>query len=122
MTDTHVHHAVDYLEIPALDLTATQEFYASAFGWSFTAYGPDYVGFTTSDGREGGGLSAAEEVTVGSLLPILFSADLDATRAAVIAAGGTIVEDVFDFPGGRRFHFSDPSGNVLAVWGEPEDH
>jgi hypothetical protein len=33
-------------------------------------------------------------------------------------AGGTIVKPVFDFPGGRRFHFHDPNGNELAVWSD----
>lgn len=47
---------------------------------------------------------------------ILASDDLEAGQAAVEAAGGAISVSAFDFPGGRRFHFSDPSGNELAVW------
>lgn len=36
---------------------------------------------------------------------------------AVENAGGTIVKPIFSFPG-RRFHFVNPAGNEIAVWGE----
>jgi uncharacterized protein len=49
---------------------------------------------------------------------VLYSADLHATEAAIKAAGGEIVVPTFDFPGGKRFHFADGIGNVLAVWSE----
>ncbi len=49
---------------------------------------------------------------------MLYSSDLDATLARVRAAGGEILKEPFEFPGGRRFHFVDPTGNELAVWGE----
>jgi predicted enzyme related to lactoylglutathione lyase len=48
----------------------------------------------------------------------LYSDDLDTTLRAVGASGGTVTEGPFDFPGGRRFHFTDPSGNQLGVWSE----
>jgi hypothetical protein len=47
---------------------------------------------------------------------VLYSTDLEASLAAVRAAGGSIVQEPFAFPGGRRLHFLDPSGNELAVW------
>lgn len=50
---------------------------------------------------------------------ILYSVNLPASEAAVVAAGGTVVEPPYDFPGGRRFHFRDTEGNVLAVWSAP---
>lgn len=112
----HVQHGFDYVEIPALDLAAAESFYAAAFGWRFTQYGPAYLGIVTPDGREAGGISVVGEVTPGSLLVVLFSRDLEATRDAVAAAGGRITREIFDFPGGRRFHFADPSGNELGVW------
>jgi predicted enzyme related to lactoylglutathione lyase len=113
----HVQHGFDYVEIPVMDLDAAERFYGGAFGWQFTSYGPGYRGIRTSDGREAGGLSLTGEVVTGSLLVVLFSRDLDSTRDAVVFAGGDVTRDIFDFPGGRRFHFRDPSGNELGVWG-----
>jgi len=119
---THAHHAFDYVEIPTLDIEASERFYSDAFGWTFTAYGPGYRGIVTPDGREGGGLSLVGEVKPGGALVVLFSRDLPASRDSVRDAGGDIVRDIFDFPGGRRFHFADPSGVELAVWGfAPDD-
>ncbi len=111
------HHAIDYIEIAATDLAAAQRFYAAAFGWTFNAYGPGYVGIRRADGGESGGLWQSEEpIAPGGPLVILYSDDLEASLAAVEAAGGRIVAPPFAFPGGRRFHFADPSGNVLGVW------
>ena len=109
----HTHHAIDYIELSAPDLDAAKGFYTSAFGWSLNDYGPDYAGIE-GDGKEQGGLAKGSEKP----LVILYSDDLEATVAAVTAAGGTIVAPLYDFPGGRRFHFADPAGNVLAVWGQ----
>lgn len=113
----HVHHNIDYVEFTMRDLAASKRFYAAAFGWTFTDYGPDYAGITGPGGREIGGMRPGTPVR-GGPLPILYSNDLEATLAAVRAAGGRIVTEPFDFPGGRRFHFADPSGNELAVWTE----
>jgi uncharacterized protein len=49
---------------------------------------------------------------------VIYTADLAAMEACVTASGGRIVKPVFSFPGGRRFHFEDPSGNQLAIWSE----
>ncbi|WP_084074277.1 VOC family protein [Demequina sp. NBRC 110052] len=112
----HLHHGFDYLEIPVLDIDAAVEFYGAAFGWTFTSYGPGYQGITTPDGREAGGLSLTGMVKPGGILVVLFSRDLSATRDAVRAAGGIITRDIFEFPGGYRFHFTEPSGHELGVW------
>lgn len=119
-TTTHTHHGIDYIELAVTDLDAAKRFYRSAFGWEFNDYGPAYSGIRRFDGAEGeaGGLARADEVTTGGPLVLLYSADLDTTLRAVGAAGGTVVEGPFDFPGGRRFHFTDPSGNRLGVWSE----
>jgi predicted enzyme related to lactoylglutathione lyase len=111
----HTHHAIDYIEIPVTDVGAAKAFYAAAFGWSFADYGPDYAGIQ-GDGKEAGGLRRESEVRPGGPLVVLYSEDLEASAEAVTAAGGTVVEPIYGFPGGRRFHFADPSGNELAVW------
>lgn len=112
---THTHHAIDYIEITVTDMEKAKAFYSAAFGWSLVDYGPDYAGIQ-GDGQEQGGLSKGAEVRAGGPLVILYSDDLEATRDAVTEAGGTIKEPIYAFPGGRRFHFTDPAGNELAVW------
>lgn len=119
---THTHAiplSIDYIEISVTDMAAAQEFYTRAFGWRFTSYGEGYAGISTpaeAPGEEAGGLALTEEVTCGGPLVLLYSDDLDATVAAVTEAGGTVVSGPYPFPGGRRFHFTDPSGNELGVW------
>ena len=106
---------IDYVEMPAGDLPATKAFYATAFGWTFTDYGPEYA--SMSEGLDGGFYADAAEAVPKPLVS-LYAADLEAMEAKVTAAGGVVVRPIFSFPGGRRFHFTDPSGNELAVWGE----
>ena len=107
---------IDYIEFPATDIARTKDFYTGVFGWKFTDYGPDYASF--EDGRLAGGFAKMDRVTRGGPLVVIYAADLAAIEAAVRASGGTIVKETFSFPGGRRFHFTDPSGNELAVWSE----
>ena len=107
---------VDYVEFKVTDLEAAKAFYSSAFGWKFQDWGPDYASF--EDGRLTGGFQLAEEVTRGGPLVIIYAVDLEAVAAGVRNNGGTIVQEIFSFPGGRRFHFTDPSGNELAVWSD----
>lgn len=119
MSDTsgHRHHSIDYIELVARDLTKTRAFYAAAFGWTFNDYGPEYAGFVDgASGKEAGGFRVGDEIVRGGPLVVLYSDELDATHRRVREAGGEIVKDTFEFPGGRRFHFRDPSGNELAVW------
>ncbi|HTP89981.1 MAG TPA: VOC family protein [Bryobacteraceae bacterium] len=107
---------IDYIEFGALDITATKTFYTAAFGWKFTDYGPDYCSF--EDGRLTGGFAHVKEIARRGPLVVFYAADLEAMEAKVKAAGGTIVKPIFSFPGGRRFHFTDPSGNELSVWSD----
>ncbi|NYV77676.1 VOC family protein [Streptomyces sp. UH6] len=111
------HHAIDYIELGVTDLAATKAFYAAAFGWAFNDYGPEYAGIAAPDSEgEVGGLNATREPGRNGPLVLLFSQDLDATADAITAAGGEVVEGPYPFPGGRRLHFLDPSGNELGVW------
>jgi predicted enzyme related to lactoylglutathione lyase len=106
---------LDYLELPAVGMTQTRAFYEDAFGWVFQDYGPTYAGF--DEGLDGG-FDADGAARPKVPLPILYAHDLEAMAQKVEATGGRIVKPIFAFPGGRRFHFRDPSGNELAVWSE----
>ena len=112
----HTHHAIDYIELTVTDVAVAKTFYAAAFGWKFNDYGPDYAGII-GETREVGGLRK-DQVHPGGPLIVLYSKDLAATLAGVKTAGGAITKDIFEFPGGRRFEFTDPSGNQLGVWSE----
>lgn len=110
---------INYLELFARDFDAIQSFYEKAFGWKFTDYGPEYRAF--SDGVMEGGFQRGNRrstTEAGGVLIILYAGNLEATRDRVLASGGTLVKDIFSFPGGRRFHFADPNGNELAVWSD----
>ncbi len=113
----HVHHAIDYIEINVTDVAAAKRFYGAAFGWSFNDYGPDYAGIK-GEGREAGGFRKMDSVRAGGPMVVMYSNALEDTRGRVREAGGKITKDIFPFPGGRRFEFTDPSGNELAVWSD----
>ncbi len=114
--DAKQDRRIDYIEMAATNIAATKRFYTDVFGWKFTDYGPDYTSF--EDGRLAGGFYKAESARGGTVLVVIFAVDLGAAEQRVRAAGGKIVKPIFSFPGGRRFHFSDPSGNELAVWSD----
>ena len=108
---------IDYVELPSATAhELTRAFYAKAFNWQFTEYGPDYSATTTGDVDVG--LNGQPEEALSAPLPVIRVDDLEAAFAAVTEAGGTIAKAIFSFPGGRRFHFIDPSGSELAVWSD----
>ena len=113
------HEKINYIEFPSRDLSITKKFFGKAFGWSFIDFGPEYVAIENA-GINGGfyksDLCASTEN--GSVLVVLYSADLEETMIKIENAGGTIIKDIFSFPGGRRFHFDDPNGNEYAVWSD----
>ena len=111
------HHHFNYIELPTTDMAAMKAFYADVFGWGYVDYGPGYAAITGA-GMDGGfdaNAGARKPSDQGALI-VLYSDDLDASEQAVKQANGVITVPIFDFPGGRRFHFKDPNGNELAVW------
>ena len=113
------HEKINYVESPSRDLSATKKFFEQAFDWTFEDYGPEYAAFS-GQGLDGGFYKAdlAASTANGSALIVFYSAALEETLTKVAAAGGDIVKPIFNFPGGRRFHFTEPSGNEFAVWGD----
>ena len=110
---------IDYIEIPVTDLIKTRNFFAALFGWEFQEWGPDYTSF--NDGRLDGGLRRAEDTAPASgVLVVFYSEDLERDLARVEELGATISQPIFEFPGGRRFHFVDPAGTEFAMWSATE--
>ena len=110
---------IDYIEMPSRDLKATQAFFNALFGWEFTDYGPDYTDF--NDGRISGGFyksDRAMHADEGSALVVFYSEKLDKMPELIVRLGGQISKPIFSFPGGRRFHFSDPGGSEFAIWSD----
>lgn len=107
---------INYVEFKASDLEKTKSFYSHCFGWKFTDYGPTYTAFSES-GLEGGFETSGETIVNGALI-VLYHEDLSVIQEKIIEARGNVVREIFSFPGGRRFHFTDPSGNELAVWSD----
>ena len=112
---------IDYVEIPVTDPAKARDFFAELMDWEFQDWGPDYISF--SDGRLNGGFRrSAAPAPESSVLLVIFSEDLERDRDRVVELGASISQDIFEFPGGRRFHSVDPLGTEYAIWGESEKH
>lgn len=115
------HNKINYIEFAANDLEKTKDFFNQVFGWEFTDYGPEYAAY------EGRGFDCgffksdlSSSAANGGALPVFFSENLEETERKIINAGGSIIKEIFSFPGGRRFQFTEPSGNELGVWSDVE--
>jgi len=113
------HEKINYVEFPAKQLDATKAFFTQALNWSFVDYGSDYCAFS-NEGLDGGFFRSDLNASAdnGSALIVFYSEDLESTLSKIENAGGKIIKQIFTFPGGRRFHFSDPSDNEFAVWSD----
>lgn len=113
------HGKINYVELPAKDIPATKAFFTQVFGWSFEDFGSEYTAFA-DQGVDGGFFKAdlASSSKTGGALIVIYSQNLESTQAKIEDAGGVVVEPIFSFPGGRRFHFTEPSGNEFGVWSE----
>ena len=112
-------NTIDYIEMPSHDLAKTKKFLSALFGWSFVDYGPDYASF--DDGRMTGGFFASEktaDVGAGAPLVVFYHLELKKMRAKVVDLAGQITREIFEFPGGRRFHFREPGGGEFAIWSD----
>jgi len=110
------HHHFNYIELPTTDMAAMKAFYTAVFGWSYVDYGPSYAAITGAGVDGGFDANTDRAPSRTGALVVIYSDDVEASLEAVKAAGGEITVPIFNFPGGKRFHFVGPSGNELAVW------
>lgn len=113
------HEKLSYVEFGAKHLESTKSFFSSVFGWDFIDYSPEYSAFS-NQGLDGGFFKAnsCSQTQTGGALLVFYSQDIESTLAKVVKNGGVIVRPIFEFPGGCRFHFIEPSGNEFAVWSQ----
>jgi hypothetical protein len=114
-----IHEKINYVEFPAINLNETKKFFTRAFGWSFEDFGPEYAAFS-NQGLDGGFFQSEQRSLSenGAALIVFYSEDLETTQSKIEDNGGVIIKPIFSFPGGRRFHFTEPSGNEFAVWSD----
>ena len=113
------HEKINYVEFPSKDIEATKSFFTSVFGWSFVDYGPEYAAFS-NEGLDGGFFKAElnSSTNNGSALIVFYSNNLKSTQEKIEKSNGVIIKNIYSFPGGHRFHFTEPSGNEFAVWSD----
>jgi len=113
------HEKINYVEFPAKNIEETKKFFSSAFGWSFVDYGPEYTAFS-NEGLDGGFFKASinSSTSNGAALIVLYSNNLNETQKKIEQSNGIIIKPIYSFPGGHRFHFTDPNGNEFAVWSD----
>ncbi|HCG8450552.1 TPA: VOC family protein [Vibrio parahaemolyticus] len=113
------HEKLNYVEFGAKDLKSTKSFFSSVFGWEFVDYGPEFTAFS-NQGLDGGFFKAdcCSQTNTGGALLVFYSSDVEGTLNKVVQSDGEIIRPIFEFPGGCRFHFLEPSGNEFAVWSE----
>ncbi len=116
------HEKINYVEFPAKNLQATKDFFIQAFSWSFQDFGPDYSSFS-NQGIDGGFYKSdlSSSTNNGAALIVFYSKNLEVTQGKIKKANGVIIQPIFSFPGGRRFHFTEPSGNEFAVWSDTSE-
>ncbi len=113
------HEKINYVEFPASNIAASKEFFSKVFDWSFEDFGPEYTAFS-NQGIDGGFYKSDQKSSTenGAALIVFYSSNLEETLNNIESNGGAISKPIFEFPGGRRFHFIEPSGNELAVWSD----
>ncbi len=111
------HNTIDYIEIPVKDLEKSKAFFHQVFGWKYTDYGDSYC--SIDNAGIGAGMTQIDrsfDTARGTAFVVMYADHLEQKKQDVIDAGGKVTQDIFSFPGGRRFHFCDLNGNEYAVW------
>lgn len=110
---------IDLIELPstsAEDLAKTKSFMSAVFGWQYTAWGDSYTDSDSAGITHA--FNADSDHKPEMPMVILYANELEKTKMEIEKNGGKIVKEIFSFPGGRRFHFIEPSGNLMAVWSD----
>jgi predicted enzyme related to lactoylglutathione lyase len=117
---TNTNGKVCYIEIPAVDIRRSADFYADVFGWRIRQRSSGHLAFDDTTGEVSGtwvvGRPAAAQPG------FLFYIMVDSVKAAVdavVAHGGEIVQPIGVDAPEVTARFSDPAGNVIGLYQEP---
>ena len=113
------NNQIDLIEFPFAspeELKTVSRFFNTVFGWQFKEWGDTYYDTHHSGVTAGLNASTTKEQTMP--LAVIYADDLEATKDKVVKAGDKVTHPITAFPGGRRFAFTDPAGNQLAVWSD----
>lgn len=109
-----------YVEIPAVDIKTSSDFYQNVFGWKVRQRGDGSLAFDDGVNEVSGTwvLDRKPATEVGLLLYVMVDSVAD-TIESIVANGGKIVQAVgMDFPE-ITARFRDPAGNILGLYQEP---
>jgi predicted enzyme related to lactoylglutathione lyase len=111
---------VCYIEIPAMDVARSAEFYKQAFGWSIRTRGDGATAFDDGVGEVSGTwvLGRPPSGTPGLMVYIMVDS-VAATSEKVLAAGGEIVQPIGADAPEITARFRDPAGNIMGLYQEP---
>jgi predicted enzyme related to lactoylglutathione lyase len=112
-----------YIEMPAIDIAKSAEFYSAVFGWSIRTRGGGSTAFDDGVNQVSGAwvLNRTPHTTVGLMVYIMVD-DAEKTVASVIAHGGEIVQPIgMDAPE-ITARFKDPGGNIIGIYQQPKQN
>lgn len=119
MAPKFVNGQVGYIEIPAIDIQRSADFYVKVFGWRITKREDGSIGFEDTTGQlSGTWVIRRPPTTEVGLLIFMVVANVAATLDAILQEGGEIVREIgAETPEIGRFH--DPAGNVFGLFQIP---
>ena len=111
------HGKICYIQMPAVDVEQSAEFYRSVFGWSTRSHADGATAFDdTVGGVSGMWDTSLQAVEHPGLIVSIMVTDAVATSAAIVAAGGTIVTPIDPTAGEIHGTFRDPAGNLMSIY------
>ena len=123
MPPTRANGKVCYIEMPAVDIKRSADFYGKVFGWNIRRRGDGSTAFDDTIGEVSGtwvlGRPASSEP--GLLIYIMVDS-VAATVDAVVAAGGELVQPIGADAPEVTARFRDPGGNVVGLYQEPSSN
>ena len=120
MSPTPTNGKVCYIEMPALDIQRSADFYATVFGWSVRRRGDGSTAFDDATGQVSGTwVTGRKAATEPGLLIYIMVDSVVSTIETVVAQGGELVQPIGCDPPEVTARFRDPGGNIIGLYQEP---
>jgi uncharacterized protein len=114
----NAHGKVCYIEMPAVDVARSAEFYKTVFGWEIRKRGNGATAFDDGVEVSGAFVTGRPPSREAGLLVYIMVRDAAAIVSAIEANGGGIVEPIHPDAPDIVARFRDPAGNVLGIYQE----